>query len=65
MVPFGVNSDASFRAEKLRIRVRGWVFSHRWDSIDKSIHKSSIHEPCIRYSVHKSGHKSIFTRQQY
>ena len=31
-MPFGVNSDACFRAQKLRIRVRGCVFSHRRDS---------------------------------
>ena len=32
MIPFGVNSDPSFRAQKQRIRVRGCVFSYRRDS---------------------------------
>ena len=32
MMPFGVNSDPSFRAQKQRIRVRGCVFSYRRDS---------------------------------
>ena len=32
MLPFGVNSDPSFRAQKQRIRVRGCVFSYRRDS---------------------------------
>ena len=32
VMPFGVNSDPSFRAQKQRIRVRGCVFSYRRDS---------------------------------
>ena len=31
MMPFGVNSDPSFRAQKQIIRVRGCVFSYRRD----------------------------------
>ena len=31
-MPFGVNSDPSFRAQRQRIRVRGCVFSYRRDS---------------------------------
>jgi len=31
-MPFGVNSDPNFRAQKQRIRVRGCVFSYRRDS---------------------------------
>ena len=33
MIPFGVNSDPSFRNPKQRIRVRGCVFSYRRDGI--------------------------------
>ena len=32
MMPFGVSSDPSFRAQKQRIRVRGCVFWYRRDS---------------------------------
>ena len=44
-MPFGVNSDASFRAQKPRIRVRGCVFSYRRDSrgpIGKKLEKHKI-----------------------
>ena len=45
MVPFGVNSDASFRAQRLRIPVRGCVFSYRRDSKEPWVHEQHMWSP--------------------
>ena len=63
MVPFGVNSDARFRAQKLIIRVRGCVFSYRRDSRAQQKHKScrKTEKPEIRETLHKNGPGFMFT----